>query len=568
MVNIRPKFILVVLPLVIAPLVMAALVSYLSARNGITAVASDFLRFKSQTLVDYMDGQWDLLVQNNLNEDEDYIEAARGAVDAFASSLIRSSTELIVAFDENGSLVLTTDGTEIDSATLAELPSEVPAGGIWLGSTEFDGVRRVAYAEYFAPWDWTILVTEAWDSFYLSVTRIAQLIGIIGVISLTLALILLFVATGLVVRPLEGMVTAIEGIIETMDLKTRVPVLYEDETGRLAYSFNLMTESLDKANEDIKNFALRAVFAHRQAVLARKEAEESRERELSLRVLFQKYVPQSVIDQNIQRKGQNLRVGESQFVSVLMSDIRDFTTITEKMPPDELVDSLNRYFEAMVDVIDENGGITDKYIGDAIMALFGAPEKRDDDVLRSVYAGLDMLDALEKFNKDQLNRKSQPFRVGIGIHYGVVTAGNIGSDKKMDYTVIGETVNLASRLEGLTKYYGTPIIVSETVKRRVEEKTDIRLLDKVMVKGSSLPMPIYSVSKELSPDKLEAWEAFEAGQRKYYDRDFPGAQKAFKNALKAYPDDKPTQIFLERTIGFIKTPPPDDWTGAHQHETK
>ncbi|MCK5736324.1 MAG: HAMP domain-containing protein, partial [Spirochaetaceae bacterium] len=441
---------MVVLPLIIAPLVLAALVSYLSARNGITAVASDFLHFKSQTLSDYMDGQWSLLTDNNLDNNDEYVAAARGAVNTFAGSLVRSSSELIFAVDSQGKVVMTSGPQSPDSESYPELVNNPPpAGGEWNDTIMLNNQRRVAYIDTFPAWGWTIFVTEAWDGFYKPVTRIAYLIAIIGAVSLSIALIFLFIATGLIAKPLEGMVKAIESIMETMDLKTRVPILYKDETGRLAHSFNLMTESLDKANKDVKDFALRAVFAQRKAVLAKKETE-------NLNILFRKYVPQSVIDMNIQRVGQELLVGENQFVSILMSDIRSFTSITEKMAPQELVDSLNRYFGKMVDVIDHHGGMTDKYIGDAIMALFGAPEKKDDDVLHSVLAGIDMLNALDDFNKEQETRGIRPFLIGIGIHYGGVTAGNIGSEKKMDYTVIGEPVNMAARLEGLTKYYGVP----------------------------------------------------------------------------------------------------------------
>jgi len=516
-----------------------------------------------------MDGQWALLTNNSLDTDEEYVAAAHGAVQTFAVSLVRSSTESIFAVDSSGTVVMASGEISTTSGPYPEFSAITPPpGGKWDGDIVIDGRRRAAYIDTFTPWGWTIFVTEAWDSFYQSVTRIALLITLIGAVSLIIAFIFLIVVTGLVAKPLEGMVKAIEGIMKTMDLKTRVPIYYKDETGRLAHSFNLMTESLDKANEDVKNFALRAVFAHRKSVISQKEAEASEEREQNLRVLFQKYVPQSIIDMNIKRVGQDLLVGENQFVSILMSDIRNFTSITEKMAPEELLDSLNRYFGKMVDVIDHHGGMIDKYIGDAIMALFGAPVKKDDDVLRSVLAGLDMLTALEEFNSEQEARGSKPFRFGIGIYYGGVTAGNIGSEKKMDYTVIGEPVNFASRLEGLTKYYGLPLVISETVKTRLGDKLKTRLLDSVLVKGSSLPMPIYSVTDELSPEDKEVWEAYAAGQKEYYDRNFPGAQKAFQEALKAYPDDRPSQIFLERTLEFLKDPPADDWNGSFRHDEK
>ena len=560
-VNIRPKIIFVVLPLIIVPLVLAGFVSYLSARNGITAVASGFLRFKSQTLVDYMEGQWALLTDNNLESDAAYLSAAEGAMNAFAANLIRSDSEIILALDEDGAIVMSAPRQD---SRLGPYPEETISGAaraVWRDTVMIGGERRVAHVDYFEPWGWTVLVTESWATFYRPVQRTAYLIGLIGAASLVLALLVLIIAAGRITKPLESMVTVIDGVMETMDLSRRVEIYYTDETGKLGHSFNRMAGSLEKANADIKNFALRAVFAHRQA-------EEARKMEKNLRTLFAKYVPQSVIDANIERQGQNLREGQNQFVSVLMSDIRGFTTISESMTPDILVDSLNRYFEVMVDVIDRRGGITDKYIGDAIMALFGVPVKQEDDVLRSVYAGLEMLESLDDFNREQAKRGRRPFSIGIGLHYGVVTAGNIGSDKKMDYTVMGETVNTASRLEGLTKYYGIPMIVSETVKRRTEEQVVHRLLDRVMVKGSSNALPIYSVSKHLSPESKEVWDAFADGQKKYYDMDFPGARKSFQTALKAYPDDRPSQIFLERTLEYLQKPPESDWDGTFRHETK
>jgi len=567
--NIRPKIILVVLPFIVVPLAMATMVAYLSAKDGITAIASDLLRFKSQTLGKYADGQLELLLTNDLDDDPEYIEAAQKAVGVFARSLLRSPSELIFAVDGTGSVVMSTDSQSLaDGATPQLRHSDIPIGGLWSDTLALEEMRRVAYIDSYIAWEWTFYVTEAWEAFFSPVSRIAFLIGLIGSISLIVSLVFLIIATGLISRPLEGMVKVIKNIIDTMDLKSRVPILYKDETGRLAHSFNRMTTSLEKANKDVKDFALRAVFAHRRAVLAQKEAEASHEREQSLRVLFQKYVPQSIIDQNIDRKGKNLLVGENRHVSILMSDIRSFTTLSEKMPPSELVDSLNRYFELMVDEIDKNGGITDKYIGDAIMALFGAPEKQHDDIWRSVQAGIGMLSALEKFNEGQTRRGKKTFQIGIGIHYGEVTAGNIGSDKKLEYTVIGETVNMASRLEGLTKYYGASLVVSEAVKKSIEKKVKSRLLDKVFVKGSNLPIQIYTVAEKLTAKEKELWEAFAHGQREYYKRNFTAAQTVFQDALKASPDDLPCQHFLERTKKFIKTPPEKDWNGAFRHESK
>ena len=245
-------------------------------------------------------------------------------------------------------------------------------------------------------------------------------------------------------------------------------VEYHDEIGGLAQTFNLMVGELEKAYGQIKSFAFKAVLAQK--------------REQKIRNIFQKYVPKDVIDRFF-KNPESMLVGENRILSILFSDIRSFTTISERMTPDELVDSLNRYFNVMVDIIMAKGGIVDKYIGDAIMAFFGAPVKHEDDALQSVMAGLEMEEALAGFNARQKAAGKPEFQIGVGINYGEVTVGNIGTEKKMDYTVIGDMVNLASRLEGLTKQYHQRLIISETLHEKVKDAVPCRLLDSVAVKG-------------------------------------------------------------------------------------
>ena len=189
-------------------------------------------------------------------------------------------------------------------------------------------------------------------------------------------------------------------------------------------------------------------------------------------------------------------VGENRILSVLFSDIRSFTSISEKMKPDDLVSELNDYFSVMVDIIMDRKGIVDKYIGDCIMAFFGAPKKHEDDALQSVLAGMDMLEALDGFNAGQEKRGKPPFHIGVGINYGVVTVGNMGTEKKMDYTVIGDAVNLASRLEGLTKHYHQPLIFSESLLSKVKDVMPWRFLDTVAVKGKKTGVKIFTAKKD------------------------------------------------------------------------
>jgi len=574
--NIRPKIIFVVLPLIIAPLILAAFVSHLSAKSGITAVAANLLQFKSQTLNNYIESQWDLLTSNNLEDKPQYQDAAKKTIFGFAQSLIRSPTELIFAVDSSGKIVMSTGATppnpipkppsEVKRATSAGTPDSV-LNEEWTDSLIINETRRIAYSQYFTPWEWTVYVSEEWDTFYSPVTRNSIIISIIAAVSLSFSLVFLIIAAKAVTKPLEGMTRSIEHITQTMDLETRVPILYNDEIGRLAHSFNQMTVNLHEANRSVKNFALRSVIARRKAVKAQIETEETKEREQSLRVLFQKYVPQSVIDKNIERIGKELLVGEYQQASILISDIRRFTSISESMEPDQLVNSLNRYFEKMVDIIDKHMGITDKYMGDAIMALFGVPEKSEDDISNCVRTGIEMLSCLEDFNREQKELKVGKFEIGIGIHHGQVTAGNIGSEKKMDYTVIGEPVNISSRLESLTKHYQVPLIISDRVRDSLGDEMETFLLHRVLVVGSTNPISIFAVAGTLEEKTIEMWEVFEKGREHYFEGNFEAAKKSFQAAQKKYPGNRLLQLFLGRSNRFIMNPPPN-WNGAFRHEAK
>jgi class 3 adenylate cyclase len=262
-------------------------------------------------------------------------------------------------------------------------------------------------------------------------------------------------------------------------------------------------------------------------------------------------------------------VGENRVLSVLFCDIPNFPAIADSMPPDELVNTLNRYFADMVDnTIIRWHGTPDKYIEYAIMALFGAPEKTQTDALNSVMAGIEMSEALDRFNQGETARGRIAFTVGIGINYGVVTVGNIGSEKRMDYTVIGDMVNLASRLSGLTRTYHQRLIISESLHNKVEGHVPCRLLDSVAVKGRKKGIKIYTAKKALAEGEKEAWEIHEKGMRLYYAQDFAKAVDHFNDVLKILPNDDAARILMERSHAYVKSPPPADWDGVEVMHTK
>ena len=453
--SIRAKVVLLVLPLIIAPLLLTGFVASLSARNGITAIATSLLKFKMDDLLNYANSQWSLLVENNMVDRQDFVDAARAAVATYARSLTRSDSELIFALDANGKVAMSTGPVMLgaqESRMLFQLQASGASG--WQG-IRAGGTTRVAETAPFVQFGWYLFVTEKSDSFYGATTQIFVRTGVILSVSLVIAIALLLLFSFLMTQPLRTVVGAMREIMSTNDLSRRVEILYRDETGDLGHSFNLMTEELDKAYGQIKGYALDAAIAQHK--------------EQKIRNIFQKYVPNEVIE-GFFAKPEAMLVGQERILAVLFSDIRRFTTISEGLQSRQIVESLNAYFGLMVEIIMRHKGIVDKYIGDAIMAFYGAPVFHRDEAFQSVTSGLEMLETLQAFNASQMEKKRPPFEIGIGINYGVVTVGNIGSEKKMDYTVVGDMVNVASRLEGLTKVYKQEMIVSESVSKELGGK--------------------------------------------------------------------------------------------------
>jgi len=199
--------------------------------------------------------------------------------------------------------------------------------------------------------------------------------------------------------------------------------------------------------------------------------------------------------------------GERKDVAVFFSDIRSFTKISEALEPEEVVEFLNQYIKRMVGCVNRTKGSVDKFIGDAIMAIWGAPLSSGDDPFNAVNASLMMREQLLEFNLDRGSVKKPVIKIGCGIHYGPVLAGQIGSDEKMEYTVIGDTVNLASRIESLNKAFGTDILISEETANRVKDRIRVIPMQKITVKGKSEPLTVYAVLGRIAnPDSPKTIE--------------------------------------------------------------
>lgn len=294
-------------------------------------------------------------------------------------------------------------------------------------------------------------------------------------------------------------------------------------------------------------------------------------REKRIKSTMARYMSPELAERLLQ-EGDAVLGGQLQEVSVLFSDIRSFTTLSEQLGPKETVSMLNDYFSVMADIILHNHGIVDKYIGDAIMAVFGTPFASDRDADNALQTAIDMLRALREFNAMRVLLGKAPVEIGLGINTGEVVAGNIGSLKRMDYTVIGDGVNTASRLEGVTKYYGTRLLISEFTKLKLQQNYQYRLIDSLRVKGKNLPVDVYEVldyhDASTFPHRDDLLGLYQEGMTHYRNRDWQAGSRAFAAALTLNPKDDPSALYLKRCQQLLVTPPAADWDGVWTMQSK
>jgi len=255
---------------------------------------------------------------------------------------------------------------------------------------------------------------------------------------------------------------------------------------------------------------------------------------------------------------------------VLFSDIRGFTSLSEHMSPEKLADFINQYLSPMTQIVFDEKGTLDKYIGDAVMAFWNAPLDQPDHALRACRAAVHMLDRLEELKAAWRTAGYPELEIGIGINTGQMVVGNMGSDVRVDYTVLGDSVNLGSRLEGTNKEYDTRIIISEWTRGAVKDGIVTRRLGAVRVKGKKVPVGIYELRGLGTPSEPEgrAIAAFERGLSAWVARRFDEAEAAFKEVLTVWPHDTPTRNYLAELETFRAEPPPADWDGVVSLKTK
>jgi adenylate cyclase len=316
-------------------------------------------------------------------------------------------------------------------------------------------------------------------------------------------------------------------------------------------------------------FPLLAIGLNQIALTAYRLLTEERQKR-TIRRAFQYYLHPAVIDQVAQNPQLLTLGGEEKELTVLFSDIRRFSAISERLCPQELVKLLNEYLTTMTQLVLDNSGLLDKYIGDAIMAVYGAPLPMDDHAYHACHTALQMMTALRSLQKRWEEKGFPVIDIGIGINTGRMVVGNMGSAIRFDYTVIGDEVNLGSRLEGVNKEFGTHIIISESTWEQVSERLVTRELDIIQVKGKTKPTRIFEVLgfPPMTPQQIAMVRLFSEGLQAYRAQQWNQALHCFEQVLQRVPGDRPSQLYIHRCLACKANPPPPDWDSVYTMQMK
>jgi class 3 adenylate cyclase len=373
--------------------------------------------------------------------------------------------------------------------------------------------------------------------------RVTLIAAFLTLLAAVLGLVFSLLVSAGVTRPVRRLLEGARAV-EAGNLDEKVPITSKDEIGHLTTAFNQMIEQL-----------------------------RLKER---IRETFGKYVDPRIVEGLIDRP-MLAAEGQRRVMTVLFCDVRGFTSTSEGMTPQGLVKVMNRYFSTMSGPIRDHEGIIDKYIGDAIMAYWGPPFTDHAAQARlASLAALKMLELVPQLRTELpelLGVRNLPnsFDLRIGIATGDVLVGSIGSELMMNYTVMGDTVNLASRLEGANKEYGGRILVSEATVAGASDAVEAREIDRVAVLGQNQPQAVFEImgrKGELSPAQLELRDRFSEGLSCYRRRQWDEARRAFEAALAIVPNDGPSMTFINRLDKLIVRPPPEEWDGSWRLEQK
>lgn len=345
-----------------------------------------------------------------------------------------------------------------------------------------------------------------------------------------------------------------------------------------ARSISKSLNALVKESDKIKQFKLDSPVQVKSRVAEIHKLSQSMNTMKTALRTFGRYVPMALVQRLVQSDIVPTLGGERREVTLLFTDVADFTTMSETMAPEDLMLKVSEYFEKLGSVIIEHGGTIDKFIGDAIMAFWNAPVRTDDHCLRACEAALRCVRVSNRLNERWMDQKSRIMFTRFGIHTADAVVGNVGSPDRMNYTAIGASVNMASRLEGLNKFYRTQILVSQSVRDRAEEVFLFRPVDLVIPKGATVPIAVFELIGALpgtaysdivvSQKRLDHFANWEKAYANYRNREWERAVAGFTALRKASRGDNLATIYLERARRLLAEDPGDDWTGVEEFKEK
>lgn len=297
-----------------------------------------------------------------------------------------------------------------------------------------------------------------------------------------------------------------------------------------------------------------------------------RKQKVLIKGMFSQYVNPTIVDELVAHPEKLRLGGERRELTVLFSDIAGFTSISESIKPERLVSLLNEYLSIMTEIVFATGGTLDKYEGDAIMAFWGAPIPQEDHALRACKAALEMQKLLIRI-RGRWEKEGKPdLNVRIGMSTGEMVVGNMGGRGRFDYTVMGDTVNLGSRLEGANKEYRTNIMISQKTYEEVKDHVLGRQLDLLIVKGRTEPVAVYELmglaGDHIPREYMELLKLYDEGLQYYRQREWDAAIEAFRRVLSMDPEDYPSKMYIKRALSYKETPPPPEWNGVFVMKTK
>ncbi|MDR1231969.1 MAG: hypothetical protein LBK61_11300 [Spirochaetaceae bacterium] len=538
--SVRAKLNLIVLPLMSVAIVLGVLFAYSVAASVLENAATENLNQKAAWLEHYADSQALLLADEGYFDDAYMREAAFAGIEEYAAGLLHSPAEFAAGFDHTGRLVFfagNADGKK-DITPSAGFNRKYLAAQTVSGAFSLRIYAARERRDILKPLDKLILAAL-----------------LILVPALTIAAVFLRVLSVSITRPIIKMKSVFDRYsfdrLSPNSKEYPAVIAAGDETGALAVSYNNMMAKFAEAEHELNRFAL--------GKEAKKNIEEKR------RNIFQLYTPGDVV-RKVLHTPPAMLTGAKYDGAILYSQVRQIAPLSDNLPPSEFVTLLNRYFVRMTTIVRKKSGVNFNIEGDALLAGWGVPEPKAKDAVNAVHSALLMTQAMLKLNDENSGLGLPPLEIGIGLDAGPVTAGNIASDNKVNWTVMGGTVSVAAQLRKLAGDYKTPVLFTENIYKKVYNSFPCRFVDKVTLAGYQTGVSLFTARLKITGKEKEAWKHHRIAVKLFYARKFNEAIIQFEQTLLADPGDRISVLFINRCRRYLKTPPPPLWDGSAEYE--